>query len=185
VTISIGVAEIQTGDDMASFLGHADLALAAAKQNGRNRAYFYNGRGCLPIVPAEGGKVQRGNQSEAPQSALTKTELRAHSRKMFLRTELIAPYVSARFPDPEDFTEIQCFDISVGGISFFLPSPPEHQKYILALGQAPQVIYTRVQVVRVAMTKLHTMPMYVVGCQFTGRIQPPGKTPVTAVGASS
>ena len=66
VTISIGVAEIQTGDDMASFLGHADLALAAAKQNGRNRAYFHNGRGCLPIVPADVGKAQAGTNPNRP-----------------------------------------------------------------------------------------------------------------------
>jgi diguanylate cyclase (GGDEF)-like protein len=185
VTISVGVAEVQASDDMASFLGHADLALSAAKQNGRNRGYFYNGRGCHPIVPGGVGEALHDNQSEAARTKLTTDDLRAHARKLFLRTELIAPYIGARFPAQDEFSEIQCFDISVGGISYFLPKPPDHQTYVLALGQAPHLIYTKAQVVRVAMTKLHTMPMYIVGCQFTGRIERPGKTPPALASAGS
>jgi diguanylate cyclase len=37
VTISVGVAMLQNGDDMDSLIGRADACLYAAKRNGRNR----------------------------------------------------------------------------------------------------------------------------------------------------
>jgi diguanylate cyclase (GGDEF)-like protein len=169
---SVGAAEIGAADDMAAFLNHAETVLLAAQEAGCNRAYYFDGRKCQPVAGNE--PVANGEGGDTTTSPLSSSDLRAHERQMFLRTELMAPFKAQRFPAREEFSEIQCFDISVGGISFFLPHPPEQQNYILALGKAPQVIYASVRVVRVAMTKLHTMPMYVVGCQFTGRIQPPG-----------
>ena len=93
VTVSIGVAEIQAGDDMASFLGHADMALTAAKQNGRNRVYYYDGRGCLPIDESRLGGTSREQKLDEPDATLSRKELRRMLEPLFLRTEYIAPYV--------------------------------------------------------------------------------------------
>jgi diguanylate cyclase (GGDEF)-like protein len=37
VTVSIGVAQLEAGEDFDTLLGRADAALYAAKQSGRNR----------------------------------------------------------------------------------------------------------------------------------------------------
>jgi diguanylate cyclase (GGDEF)-like protein len=43
VTVSVGLAEVQTGDDAARLLERADAALHAAKRAGRNCVYLHNG----------------------------------------------------------------------------------------------------------------------------------------------
>ena len=53
VTVSIGVAEAQDGDDVASLMKRADQALYAAKKAGRNQGYGHNGEGCEPITVNE------------------------------------------------------------------------------------------------------------------------------------
>ncbi|MFP4391176.1 MAG: GGDEF domain-containing protein, partial [Desulfococcaceae bacterium] len=40
ITISIGVAEFRTGEPLENFVRRADMAMFAAKQNGRNRVAF-------------------------------------------------------------------------------------------------------------------------------------------------
>jgi len=37
ITVSIGIAELQTGDDVESFVVRADKALYQAKESGRNK----------------------------------------------------------------------------------------------------------------------------------------------------
>lgn len=44
VTISVGVAESSSGDDIATLIRRADEAMYSAKQNGRNRAYYHDNR---------------------------------------------------------------------------------------------------------------------------------------------
>jgi hypothetical protein len=116
----------------------------------------------------------RGVKPTTPHS--TGAERRAHPRRPVVLVAAIAPYVDRRFPAPAEFAEVQCFDISTGGISFFLPSPPTNTNYVAALGSGPGTIHAIVKVVHVKATKLHTLPIYLVGCQFTGRIQPPGES---------
>lgn len=53
VTVSIGVAEAQEGDDVASLMSRADKALYAAKQAGRNQGYQYDGESYEPITANE------------------------------------------------------------------------------------------------------------------------------------
>jgi hypothetical protein len=100
-------------------------------------------------------------------------EQRVHQRKILMKLELVAPYEGRRFPDPEEFFEVQCFDISVGGISFFLAEPPTEKRYLLALGDREDPIYAIVEVRRVALTKMHTIPVYLVGCRFEERVKSP------------
>lgn len=137
----------------------------------------------------EAGADSTGSAADAPASkpgpgeVLTKRELRLYARKPFLRSAMIAPYVATRFPTPEEFLPIQCFDISLSGISFFLPEPPTHKRYVIALGQGNDVIYTSAEVVRRQVTKLHTLAMYFIGCRLTGRLQPPGPQPAPTAAA--
>jgi diguanylate cyclase (GGDEF)-like protein len=52
VTVSLGVAAADPGDDANALLRRADQALYAAKQAGRNRTYFHDGTRCEPVDAA-------------------------------------------------------------------------------------------------------------------------------------
>jgi len=49
-TVSLGVAQILPAERAQMLLTRADAALYAAKQAGRNRAYFHTGRRCQPVM---------------------------------------------------------------------------------------------------------------------------------------
>jgi diguanylate cyclase (GGDEF)-like protein len=72
VTLSGGLATIQTGETAESLIGRADEALYAAKTAGRNRIYMHNGVACRPIV-ANGP----GQPAPMVSSAESAPELRA------------------------------------------------------------------------------------------------------------
>jgi hypothetical protein len=80
----------------------------------------------------------------------------------------LAPYVEGIFPSPDDISAVKGYDISEAGIAFYLPHPPRYQEYVVVLGSVLRPIYVRARVVRVAKKQ-----MYLVGCRFTGRLQPP------------
>jgi len=63
VTVSLGLAMVEVGDDPVSLLGRADEALYASKHSGRNCGHFHNGRRCEKIVF---GSEARAEQSEVP-----------------------------------------------------------------------------------------------------------------------
>jgi diguanylate cyclase (GGDEF)-like protein len=53
LTVSVGVASVQAGDDRVSLVRRAEEALSAAKRAGRNAALFHNGQTCQPIQLAD------------------------------------------------------------------------------------------------------------------------------------
>jgi len=53
LTVSLGLARIQSGDDPVALVRRADEALYAAKRNGRNCTYYHNGQTCQRIGSAD------------------------------------------------------------------------------------------------------------------------------------
>jgi diguanylate cyclase (GGDEF)-like protein len=49
-TVSIGVSQAVGDDDSGALVGRADLALQAAKQDGRNCSYRHDGQTCMPLI---------------------------------------------------------------------------------------------------------------------------------------
>jgi len=49
LTVSLGIAAVDGGDDAAALLERADQAVYAAKHAGRNCTYLHNGRRCEPV----------------------------------------------------------------------------------------------------------------------------------------
>jgi putative two-component system response regulator len=52
LSVSIGVANALTGDDAETLIRRAELALTAAKKNGRGCGFFNDGQNCLRLKPA-------------------------------------------------------------------------------------------------------------------------------------
>ena len=66
VTVSLGLAIVQIGDDPVSLLGRADEALYTSKRSGRNCGHFHNGRRCE--------KILFGSKARAEQSDVSLTD---------------------------------------------------------------------------------------------------------------
>ena len=56
----------------------------------------------------------------------------------FQYKQRIAPMRSGRFPSPGDFFEVDCYDISAGGFSFFLDREPDFDTLAVELGTPPR-----------------------------------------------
>jgi hypothetical protein len=88
---------------------------------------------------------------------------RKQRRESYLRMQKIAPYKGGQLPGPTAFEEVQCLDLSAGGFSYMTPDSPPGKSLIVALGTEPNVLYMTAEIVR-------NVPLYRVGCRFTGRI---------------
>lgn len=64
VTISLGVAMVDAGDDAVSLIKRADEALYAAKHGGRNQAHYHDTRECHLIVDDDNPAQPRTSPSE-------------------------------------------------------------------------------------------------------------------------
>jgi GGDEF domain-containing protein len=70
VTVSLGVAEILSDEDGQTLMNRADAAMYAAKEAGRNRARWHDGRNIRPIEGSEDAETEGteagGSESERP-----------------------------------------------------------------------------------------------------------------------
>jgi hypothetical protein len=76
-----------------------------------------------------------------------------------------------QMPSEEDFFEVECRDLSGGGMSFCLDERPEFERLVIALGRPPLVIYFSACVVHVAPVDQEDGTRYRVGCHFQERVQ--------------
>lgn len=175
VTISVGLAEIRSGDTVASLLKHADTALYAAKTNGRNRSYYHDGTTCRAVdagavaLRSEVAKVVRQQLVEVKRDDWS-TDRRTRSRHRFSRIQSIAPCLGGRLPTADDFYDVQCRDLNSGGISFWLPSPPEYSSLVVALGKDDERKYLLADVAHTAAVQRGETTLFLVGCRFTREV---------------
>jgi PAS domain S-box-containing protein len=98
-------------------------------------------------------------------------EQRISIRRSYRYEQRIAPMVGDALPDRKLFFEVQCNDISAGGISFFVERAPTYENVVVALGKPPALSYFRATVVRVASVQKDGATVYLVGCRFAGRVR--------------
>jgi GAF domain-containing protein len=97
-------------------------------------------------------------------------DLRRSPRRTFRYHQRIAPIFGGQLPGEDDFFEVECEDISAGGIAFHLSRPPDFETLVIALGKPPRQSYVSAQVVRCVTTERDGVPGYLVGCSFTGKV---------------
>lgn len=98
-------------------------------------------------------------------------DLRTSPRRSFQYRQRIAPVVNKRLPAKRDFYEVQCRDISAGGISFLLDERPDFANLVVALGSPPLESFFGARIVRIVEARDPEGVMrYLVGCRFTGRV---------------
>jgi hypothetical protein len=66
--------------------------------------------------------------------------------------------------------DVQCHDISSGGFSFLTAVPPTAESFVVILGQPPKLTHVTAQVAHIRRVEHDGRTMYLVGCNYTGRI---------------
>jgi len=99
------------------------------------------------------------------------SERRRRPRRSYPYRQLVAPILGPTLPDEDEFTEIECNDISAGGFSFLSPRPPQSEMLVVALGSPPRLTHLMAQVVHVTRVERKGRRMYLVGCSYTGRAE--------------
>jgi hypothetical protein len=103
-------------------------------------------------------------------------ERRNGPRHPYKCMQLLAPYNGAGLPRQQDFSWVECRNLSTRGLSFFWPEPPAFKRIVMALGEAPFIFVVGRLVHAVAEGE-----QVLCGCEFESRItrssQKPGNKP--------
>jgi hypothetical protein len=124
-------------------------------------------------APADVDSSQLAGESNGSANATVgefKGDVRAHSRKTFFQKQLVAPVKDGRLPCSGEFIEVDCNDISQGGISLFMKRPPSFKECVVCLGPDND-LRLLAQVVHVRKSDCEDRHGFKIGCQFLGRIE--------------
>jgi PAS domain S-box-containing protein len=97
-------------------------------------------------------------------------DLRSSPRRAFKYYQMIAPMFGGQLPARRKFFEVECEDLSAGGMGFYMNRPPDFDTLVVALGRPPEESYLTARVVRVMRADQNGERRYLVGCRFTGRV---------------
>jgi len=158
------------------------VAAEATRQlNGLRRqlARRHDSQDTSPEVPPAAADVPQRSATPQPPApdALQRAghtytvDMRSSPRRAYHYRQKIAPIYGGCIPARKDFFEVECRDISAGGIAFYLPRQPDFDSLVVSLGRAPKESYFTARVVRTEPVERSGQRMRLVGCCFTGRIQ--------------
>ncbi len=124
-------------------------------------------------------------------------ERRQQSREPFLCLQRVASLVGDEFPEPSDFFDVQCHDLTRTGFAFYMTTRPTCRRLAIALGNATKTYYISAEVVRCSEVLVFPSgeaktigpssarpngrdvggevgePMFLIGCRFLGRLTEP------------
>ncbi len=120
---------------------------------------------------AAASRAEKPAQFNAGSRASEGGDRRRRPRRLYPFKQSIAPICDGRIPAAGDFTDVQCHDISSGGFSFFSTVPPAADSFVVILGQPPQLTQVTAQVAHVRRVEHDGCRMYLIGCNYTGRIR--------------
>jgi hypothetical protein len=90
-------------------------------------------------------------------------------RRPYPTWQYVTPYTDS-LPDPTEFKDVYCHDISVGGISYLSPEVPTDMQVCISVGTAPDWLLMEAQVANYRLVQYKGLPMYLIGCRFSRRI---------------
>lgn len=100
----------------------------------------------------------------------SESELRSSRRHRYRHDQFISPMTDGTLPTMGDFFKVDCRDISGGGISFYLDSPPDFDTLVVAIGRRSAPAHFAARIAHVAKVEHTGRTQYLVGCQFTERV---------------
>jgi hypothetical protein len=96
--------------------------------------------------------------------------LRSSPRNKYSYNQRVAPMLGKSLPSVSEYLEVECNDISRGGISFFLKRDPTCKHFVIALGQKPNINAMLAEVCYTKPAFHDGQLVYQVGCKFVGKI---------------
>ena len=98
------------------------------------------------------------------------TEKRRSKRVPYEALIQVAPYDTDQALSSLEFEEATTRDLSATGISFYYSGQPTTTQFVLKLGNVPEIQYVTAKVVRYQAGLYLQQQQFLIGCQFTGRI---------------
>jgi hypothetical protein len=81
-------------------------------------------------------------------------ETRRYERHPFPALQRIAPWQGSELPAEREFFQVKCYDLSRGGISFLLASPPSFKRVVFALVLSSETTYIGAEVAHVTAVRV-------------------------------
>ena len=72
---------------------------------------------------------------------------RAHQREPFSPVQRVAPYDGSNLPQPTNYVDVHCHDLSRGGFSYLSPIRPTSTRLIAVLGVPPDMTCVETRIV--------------------------------------
>jgi PAS domain S-box-containing protein len=110
---------------------------------------------------------------EPAPAAGTSADQRRSPRRAYRYRQGIAAMNDKQLPRPGGFFEVEFWDISACGFSFFMDQLPNFDTLVAALGRPPALSHFSARVMRVARMKQGESTRYLIGCDFISRIHLP------------
>jgi PAS domain S-box-containing protein len=107
------------------------------------------------------------------EAAAPASDQRRSPRRAYRYWQGIAPMNGEQFPGPACFFDVEFWDISSCGFSFFVEELPKFEILVAALGRAPTLTHFSARVMRVARITQDDKTRYLVGCDFINRVHLP------------
>jgi hypothetical protein len=128
------------------------------------------GRQLCVVLTARQASQEQPPLASPDGTAQSSRDLRTSPRRSYQYRQRIAPMYTAAIPTKRDFFEVECKDISAGGVSFLLECEPDFNALVVGLGRAPDLAYFSARVARISQETTNGKTYHLVGCRFTGRI---------------
>jgi PAS domain S-box-containing protein len=119
------------------------------------------------VVPALSPNAETGT------AASSGMDQRRSPRRAYRYRQNIAPMLNQQYPAPGGFFEVEFWDISACGFSFFMDQLPKFDILVAALGRPPALNHFSARVMRVARMAHESGTRYLIGCDFIDRIHLP------------
>ena len=103
---------------------------------------------------------------------------RGSERRQFAVCQRIAVYDGKRLPAADAFQVVECCNLSQSGIAFYWAGEPYFQRVVVELGTIGRATYLTAHVVRSSKAN-DSSTRYLVGCQFSKKVDLPGWSPPT------